>query len=638
MEKAKLIVTKSKKGKDIITAEFTDGKTMHVPNRFKNCNVSELNNEEVDIERVGGQIAKIVWEDKTILDKSTFPAQPSVKQADDRKRRGDFSLREHKPAAAPYNFIPLNEKVIESDFNIDDTPFNTYHKNKNTGYIEVEIETKTPVYVRDTLNQKEQEEAEKGKQNPDFFSPAGRYRIPGSSLRGMVRNIVEIVSFGKFGFFKDILLFYRGLADKSKRFRKEYQDNMSSFDQKSRKQNYKMSAGVMYKKGLEYFIIPANFSPTQKTQGKRQYFKEISKNKFLVVSGDMMNKRHEWIVEYYPDNQKRINIDSIDIDEYLNDKLRDEQVINVVKETMKNGYVPCFYVSWIDKDGKKRISFGHTPFFRLAYKKTIGEHIKQMINNEENIDISTAIFGHEKEFASRVFFEDAYLSEDDYDKIIKEEQTPHILSSPKPTSFQLYLEQTTPNPNELKHYNDDVNIRGNKVYWHRSGNNYIQNNLKEINEHKSQYTKIKPVLPGAQFKGRIRFENLSDVELGALLLSLTLKDNLCHKIGMAKPLGLGSVKIKPTLFLSDREKRYKDLFFEFNDIPSSNKSDEKISAFEGYVLKELGSNSKSIWETERMKDLERMLDFDNKPDDKETSYMELIEFRERRVLPRPGEI
>ena len=112
---------------------------------------------------------------------------------------------------------------------------------------------------------------------------------------------------------------------------------------------------------------------------------------------------------------------------------------------------------------------------------------------------------------------------------------PKILSSPKPTTFQHYLTQSNDHIRDLNHYNRPAAIRGNKLYWHKSGKNWEETDQKEIDYHATQYTKIKPVRPGVQFKGRIRFENLSDIELGALLFVLDLPEGCSHKLGMGKP-------------------------------------------------------------------------------------------------------
>jgi hypothetical protein len=67
-----------------------------------------------------------------------------------------------------------------------------------------------------------------------------------------------------------------------------------------------------------------------------------------------------------------------------------------------------------------------------------------------------------------------------------------------------------------------------------------------------------------QFKFRVYFENLSNRELGALCWVLhplgdSSKD-YCHSLGMAKPLGMGVVKLDATLYLTARATRYGSLF------------------------------------------------------------------------------
>ena len=101
----------------------------------------------------------------------------------------------------------------------------------------------------------------------------------------------------------------------------------------------------------------------------------------------------------------------------------------------------CFY---IESDSGK-IIFSHTGLFRLPYKYTIGDHIPEELKKEELTDMAEAIFGKLSEkysFASRVFFEDAVLCPGQNNIFfLKSHQCRKILSGPKPTTFQHYLEQ-----------------------------------------------------------------------------------------------------------------------------------------------------------------------------------------------------
>ncbi len=647
MQRARLEITKTKDGKFAVNVLFADGKRQTVPDlKLKD---DTLNGKEVEVLREKGQIIKIICEGRILYEKRKSTSYPKEVYKQTQKENSGNSFQ-NIYSRAPYNFIPLNDKVVPSE---GIPEFDRYDLQRFTGYIDIELKTLTPLYIRDTLTDDEykQKLEIENYTNSNFFSPGDLIRIPGSSLRGMIRTMVEIMSFGKFGFFDDSRLYYRGLADKSS-LRKEYQARMSSFDKNSKKTQYKMSAGILIKKGFNYFIIPAKGFTQIPKEKAREMIKNIGKSYeefkfyklkegYIIVSGPMQNKKMDWFIEFPQNNAKEFMILEEDIQNYKNDKNRSERVPDLLK--LARDGVPCFYVRYRDSKNVERISFGHTGMFRLAYEKTIGDHIPEELKKPNITDLAEAIFGNEKTYAGRVFFEDAYLEGNPEDALLHT-ATPHILSGPKPTCFQHYLEQKPENlvnhPKNLAHYNSNNPIRGHKLYWHRSGNNWIEVDQENIKKHPTQYTRITPVKPCTVFRGRIRFENLSKVELGALLFALQLPEGCAHKIGMGKPLGLGSVRITPKLYLSDRMQRYTDLFAEWNGLEE--KTDEVIKnfkkAFESYILNKLNEEKTSIWELERMQELKRMLDFDKKPDDDKTEYLPLNEFRHRKVLPSPTKV
>ena len=640
MKKATINISKSKKGKTIIKLVFLDKKQMSFLGTIKDIETSEINNKEVDVKRVSGQVELIKYDGKIIYEK--FKAKISVQNKNNKySNNNKQNYQKRTPyktnyATAPYNFISLNEEVVASSFNINTEPQDKFYTNKNTGYIDIEIENLTPIFIRDTADNTDKKEFRQI--NSDFYSPTNKYSIPGSSIRGMIRTLVEIFSYSNFEFYDNRNLYYRAFADKAINFRNEYKNTMTSPERK-RGGSYKMSAGLMYKNGLDYYIIAGSFKQTKKQHGYRRFwFKELSKGRYLVVSGDMFNKKHEWIVEANINSSDIIKVPRNDIKSYKNDKQRATDVTNIVDKTKDNKYVPCFYVSWLDDNNNKRISFGHTPLFRLSYKKDIAAHIKQ---DKIKIDIPTAIFGNETDFAGRVSFEDAYLNENNSYEI-KEEEIPKVLSNPNSTSFQLYLEQKENNnynnTTNLKHYNsNNTKIRGTKLYWHKTNENYTQ--TEGIKEKVS--TKIKPIKSGAIFNGKIRFQNLSDIELGALLLALELKKGLYHKIGMAKSLGLGTIKVTPKLFLSERKNRYENLLAEFKTIADVTDFSSYIPIFKTEILSKLNKNINDFWKLDRIKQLEIMLNFEkgnvlhkkNKID-----YMELKQFRNREVVQHPDDL
>ncbi len=89
---------------------------------------------------------------------------------------------------APYNFVPLAPRVVWPDWwNVpaQDTPF----EDGIAGTLDIEIEAKTPIFIRGSGS---------GPSAESFFAiPGIGPAIPGSEVRGLIRNVVEIATFGK---------------------------------------------------------------------------------------------------------------------------------------------------------------------------------------------------------------------------------------------------------------------------------------------------------------------------------------------------------------------------------------------------------------------------------------------------------
>lgn len=93
---------------------------------------------------------------------------------------------------APYNFVPLSEYIFFPDWaeNIShDIPF----ENGVSGTIEVTIKSETPIFVRNGHIL----ETEDNSFSHIYSNEKKHYFIPGSTVKGCIRNIIEIMSFGK---------------------------------------------------------------------------------------------------------------------------------------------------------------------------------------------------------------------------------------------------------------------------------------------------------------------------------------------------------------------------------------------------------------------------------------------------------
>jgi CRISPR-associated protein (TIGR03986 family) len=339
---------------------------------------------------------------------------------------------------------------------------------------------------------------------------------------------------------------------------------------------------------------------------------------------------------------------------------------------------PIFYIP--PAQGKMVQYFGHAPFSRIpasfqARAVTPYDLVSDFLREHPNhIDFTEAIFGYvrsaesiqllEREagkvpqgdprraYASRITVSDAKMvtqTDDPYD-IDAGGITPPILGSPKPTTFQHYLEQPQgrqTQKRDLHHYNTKdegrpaARIRGHKLYWRQRRNTATEirdASTALLDPRDTQRTRIRPIKKDIQFRFRVNFDNLTDIELGALAWVLALGSkshhpNARHMLGMGKPFGMGVVKLDTALVLRDRQQRYTSLFSTvgWSDGDEPTNVDEFIHQFVAFISTALGESYLS-----RMQELITMLE--GREPNRLFTYMQLEpvnEYKDRPVLPYP---
>ncbi|NJL55039.1 TIGR03986 family CRISPR-associated RAMP protein [bacterium] len=665
-------------------------------------------------------------------------------------------------AIAPYNFIQLPEQVIAAEDagdlcvhnDLDTKPHlhlvrqDSYHAGRHTGQITATLRAVSPLYTRTGLSP-EEFAAISGKSFSDlsvaekqryaeFFQLNGVPTLPGSSLRGMLRTLVEIVTQSKLTRVMRDGLVYRAVGDTSsvgKFYRDEFLEPEAGRVRYFRPLS---QAGYMYKSSSGWKIKPAQLTHT--STGSYSYARIEFRNPNLIPTGatswkpHITNAKRVWVAVDPPDWHEHakktrypvhlwyavvksnprpssicdpsaglqegvlvetghmpnkhmhfvFNLPEVDEARFLDvpqqiEQLYQDQLTDPQKEHLGSGHgifqqdQPVFYL--LDKTGKVRF-VGHAQNFRLPYPYSPLDFVPPDLRKPTITDIAEAMFGYvpqEKEdtrqaYAGRVFVDDAALVEEQRGTDVwldlqgQPYLVPHILSGPKPTTFQHYLVQPQENRRDLKHYAStpvtETVIRGHKLYWHKcvvapddanDANHTWLTHLDSqviIDKTKTQHTGMRPVKPDTRFALSIRFENLSDVELGALLwlLQLACDPGYALKLGMGKPLGLGSVQLEGlTVTITDRRTRYTTLLNDAGDwetgaaVWNADRQKACVTAFQSYIVQ---PSRVAFEQLPRTQQLRCMLAWPG-PDSKETRYME-IERDERKDYvsgkPRNGKV
>jgi CRISPR-associated protein (TIGR03986 family) len=597
---------------------------------------------------------------------------------------------------APYNFIEMNSKVYGKK---EIQPHDVIDPKKHTGEIEYEVEAITPVMVDDG----------KGNFYTNIYSEMA---IPGSTMRGLVRNNMQILSFSSFaGDIQDGRLMYRNVAGGNDK--DTYDDILGNKPQPYIKADgtkgnmsvlKNVKAGYIRNEGGKYSILP-NVVDSQISEEEMDYyvinerkiiesmdenfsfllyhkpyimqnhiepaepdkydkpFKEYTKAGMKHYKGNENKEYHPYAIEVSYEISGTRNITAVDEKDKLSHngymlstgKMSEKKAIYIIPEIDEGGDIipippnkidyfkrdyegrknqveamekgakgffslpqngetkPVFYIQL----GGEKLYFGFTPRLRIFYDKSIYDGINAEQKNTVT-DYCNSIFGYSydnESYKTRVSFSDAIkLSGNETSKVEK-----RVLGSPKPTS---YLDYLTSEENKAVSYNDDFELRGVKQYWLKGdtvNGEFIKNdNITSI---------LRPCAKGTKFKGKIRFENLSDSELGMLLWSLLLEKNSNQNIGKGKPYGFGRIAVKlNNLKIFDYDKMYgNDMLSVKPYIESEDKSQEYIKAAKADMSAFLGCD---VMAMPRIKNFFLMKDKTQIPNKEQTKYMRITVYDE----------
>lgn len=202
------------------------------------------------------------------------------------QKRFDRKSGQFIEARAPYNFVPLPDKVVPAPPLLD---HDAYHRHALTCHLDVELETLSPTYIRGMMTAEEFERLS-GKASSElsvdekeklarFFEINGKLLIPGSSLRGMLRSIIEIASYGHIRWVasQPTFTFRAVAAPKDDPLAADYQKVIGKFAVNVR-------AGYLEQKDEKWYVRPAKLP-------KQLPGCQDSKETFLRIREDRIGSR-----------------------------------------------------------------------------------------------------------------------------------------------------------------------------------------------------------------------------------------------------------------------------------------------------------------------------------------------------------
>lgn len=469
-----------------------------------------------------------------------------------------------------------------------------------TGRITCTLEAVTPLFISDSHNIKVtkvrlSDGREVEHKSYRFFQYEGKDAIQATSLRGMIRSLFEAVTNSPFSVFNgEERLEYRIDPAEARRFKPGIVQSLPSGDQ----------PGVIAlceeaKIGAYYDDPAANILDDSWRCGEEGYAivgrtkKNVLKVEIITrtreaLASDGRPVRHGWVKVtgrtidtkrnesffYYkegPAKAQKVYFDAdreADFNAVLYAQLHERKEdfrTQVQSERLAPGNL--VYVE-LEPDGKTVRNIALVKVARLRYRHAIGDllpdHLKPS-DQYEKLDIASRVFGWVKAtptenrkarvaYAGRVRFSHAVLVEDE--GVYADERPLAILGAPKPTTTLFYLrkkdgewseeERKLPGAATTIGYDGPNLLRGRKFYRHHGDalNRLEYERAGPRRDHQNR--SVRGVrAPGNVFEFAIDFHNLAPVELGALLWTLNLStDEGCFfRLGYAKPLGFGSVKL-----------------------------------------------------------------------------------------------
>lgn len=471
--------------------------------------------------------------------------------------RGKQGPQKPKPIKSPYNFVPLNKQVYIPDW-WDKVSHDIPFEDGIDGSIVVTWKNISPLFIRDAS-------MGNGEFSMHIADQKGtrRYFIPGASLKGMLRSVISILSFGKMEQYENQYFGHRDFDTKLPEGRK-YAKNMENIKfgwlEKQPDETFVLYPCKGEYKKIEISEVAELFGDDYSSSGnvwETNYrlrdnntlfpyisFDDDDTEYRLFCTGKMNGKKHELLIP--EDTQEGIALNEKIIESFLTVYAPTPGFENFVSYLDKGERIPVSFIYTPERGTEKNIAIGMGRMLRYPYK----QDINTLVNNEQDIpqkeyDLCETMFGqidnqdnqnNQNSLKGRVQIGNAMIQDNVSDNELLSE-VKGVLGEPKASFYPLYLKQEA--NGIYRTYEDANGIAGRKRYRIHQGGTVV--NLPQGNGNINVMTRFRPIPRNQTFKMRINIHNLKPVELGALLLAIKLKQGAFHNIGMAKAYGYGKL-------------------------------------------------------------------------------------------------
>lgn len=455
----------------------------------------------------------------------------------------------------PYNFISLPNKKAKAYLDED----------KHYGVIHYSITTKTPLFIPNSSNDNAFGCKETDHKSYDFFSytdlsneknVSGKYQepvVPGSEMRGLVRNVYETLTDSCMGVLNDDYPVKRiGAKFKPGLLHIQEDGNLSLVEAIS----IRIGESAKHPKEMKKFEDGDKiyFSNHEASNG-RGMIRKFSKNEgvynacgYVIKWGLGVRKEHfhvfkasNKVVKKNMEAAAVKNMMDAIVTSYIeqpsiksNDEDAYKSYLSSFKKFIKGDKEAYFPVNY-SVVGNDIVSIAPATFSKEVSSRSLSDYAGVFAPCEEELCPACDLFGKIGDNAkgSRIRFSDMYVEKLDSNKsyYVKDFVTIDNLSSPKISNVDFYLiKPKNANFWSYDYYIErgkihlyDGSLRGRKYYWHHHLESISFNNVERTKLNKT----IRPVKEGITFNGELYFDGISKKQLNQLIYILnTGKDGL----------------------------------------------------------------------------------------------------------------